>query len=105
MSKVIEINNGNYEKEVLQSPVPVLVDFWGEHCGPCRMLKPVLVALAESLGEKAKIVTVDVATNEKLVGDFKISVVPTLIVMKDGKERHRMVGLKDLHQLKEALEV
>lgn len=105
MRKVIEINDNNFEAEVLQSSVPVLVDFFGEHCGPCRMLKPVLVALAESLGEKLKVATVDVAVNEKLVNEYRISVVPTLIVFKEGKQHSRMVGLKDLHQLTEALAV
>ena len=105
MSKVIEINDDNYEAEVLRSAVPVLMDFWGEHCGPCRILKPVLSSLSESLGDKAKVVTVDVAVNQKLFGEFGVTVVPTLIVMKEGKVVARMVGLKDLHQLQEALGV
>ena len=69
------------------------------------MLKPILSALAESMGNKVKIVTVDVAANEKLVSDYRISAVPTLIVFKEGKELHRMVGLKDMQYLQEALEV
>ena len=104
MSSVIEVNDFNFEAEVLRSPVPVLVDFFGEHCGPCRMLKPVLVALAESMGDSVKIVTVDVAANEQLVNDYRISAVPTLVIFQDGKERHRLVGLKDMKYLKEALE-
>lgn len=104
MSSVIEVNDFNFEAGVLRSPVPVLVDFFGEHCGPCRMLKPVLVALAESMGDSVKIVTVDVAANEQLVNDYRISAVPTLVIFQDGKERHRMVGLKDMKYLKEALE-
>ena len=105
MSNVIEVNDSNFDAEVLQSPVPVLVDFFGEHCGPCRMLKPVLVALAESMGESVKIVAVDVAVNERLVSDYRISAIPTLIVFRDGNERDRMVGLKDMKYLKEALAV
>lgn len=104
MSKVIEVNDSTFEAEVLRSPVPVLVDFFGEHCGPCRMLKPVLVALAESMEDSVKIVNVDVAVNERLVSDHQISAIPTLIVFKEGKEFHRMVGLKDMKYLKEALE-
>lgn len=73
MSNVIEVSDSNFEAEVLRSPVPVLVDFFGEHCGPCRMLKPVLVAFAESMGDSVKIVTVDVATNERLINDYRIS--------------------------------
>ena len=105
MSNVIEVNESTFEVEVLQSPVPVLVDFFGEHCGPCRMLKPVLVALAESMGESVKIVTVDVVANERLVNDYRISAVPTLVVFRDSKERDRMVGLKDMKYLMEALAV
>jgi thioredoxin 1 len=104
MSSVIEVSDSIFEIEVLQSPVPVLVDFFGEHCGPCRMLKPVLVALAESMDDKVKIATVDVAANEQLVNDYRISAVPTLVIFRDGKERDRMVGLKDMKYLKEALE-
>ena len=105
MSNVIEVNDSNFDAEVLQSPVPVLVDYWASHCGPCRALKPVLLALAESMGDSVKIVTVDVAANEQLVNDYRISAVPTLIVFRDGKERDRMVGLKDMKYLKEALAV
>ena len=105
MSNLIEVNDSNFEAEVIKSPVLVLVDFFGDHCGPCRMLKPILVALAESMGDSVKIVTVDVATNERLVSEYRISAVPTLIVFKDGKERDRMVGLKDMKYLKEALAV
>ena len=105
MSIVIEVNESNFEAEVIKSPVPVLVDFFGEHCGPCRMLKPVLVALAESMGDSVRIVTVDVAANERLVSDYRISAVPTLIVFRDGEERDRMVGLKDMKYLMEALAV
>ena len=104
MSNVIEVTDSTFEAEVLRSPVPVLVDFFGEHCGPCRMLKPVLVGLAESMGDSVKIVTVDVAVNERLVNDHRILAVPSLIVFKEGKELHRMVGLKDMKYLKEALE-
>lgn len=105
MSNVIEVNDSNFDAEVLQSPVPVLVDFWAGYCGPCRALKPVLVALAENLGDSVKIVTVDVAVNERLVSDYRISAVPTLIVFKQGQEFQRLIGLKDMHYLKEALGV
>ena len=66
MSKVIEVTDDTFEVEVLQAKGPVLVDFFGEYCGPCRLLKPVLAALAEDLGEKVKIVMVDVVVNEGL---------------------------------------
>jgi thioredoxin 1 len=105
MSKVIEATDCTFEAEVLRSPVPVLVDFYGEYCGPCRLLKPILAALADDLGEKVRIVTVDVVANEGLAKTWEIAAVPTLVVIKDGRELHRLIGLKDMHYLREALEV
>jgi thioredoxin 1 len=102
---MIEVTDSTFEAEVLRSPVPVLVDFYADYCGPCRLLKPVLAALAESLGSSSKIVTVDVVANEGLAQAHQITALPTLVVFKNGVERHRLVGLKDLHQLREALAV
>lgn len=105
MSKVIQVSDDEFGAEVLRSPVPVLVDFFADYCGPCRLLKPILGALADNLGDSAKVVAVDVAANEGLAQAYGIAAVPTLIVFKDGVELHRMVGLKDLHYLREALGV
>ena len=105
MSRVIEATDDNFEDVVLRSPVPVLVDFYGEYCGPCRLLKPILAALADELGKKVRIVTVDVVANEGLAKTWTIAAVPTLVVIKDGREIHRLVGLKDMHYLREALGV
>lgn len=101
--KIIEVNESNFESEVLQSSLPVVVDFFGEYCGPCRQLKPVLALLAEELGATAKIVTVDVAANSKLVNDYGISAVPTVLVIRNGKEVHRMLGIGSLAELREFL--
>src|SRR5262245_30936372 len=100
---MIEVTAKNFEAEVLRSQVPVLADFFADYCGPCRLLKPVLAALAESLGDTVKIVSVDVVANEGLTQAYQITALPSLLVFKSGVERHRLVGLKDLHQLREAL--
>lgn len=105
MSNLIEVNESNFENEVVQSSVPVVVDFFGEYCGPCRMIKPALALLAEELGNHAKIVTVDVVVNLKLVSDYRISAVPTVLVIRAGKEVHRMIGLGALAELREALQL
>lgn len=105
MSNLIEVNESSFEAEVLQSPVPVVVDYYSDRCGPCRMIKPALALLAEELRGSAKIITVDVATNPNLVSDYRISAVPTVLVMRDGKEIHRMVGLGALAELREALQL
>ncbi len=101
---VTEVNESNFENEVLESTVPVLVDFFSEHCGPCRMLKPALDLLAKEVGDKAKIVALDVAVNPSLVNELNIHAVPTLLVFRDGKEVKRMVGLGSLSELREALQ-
>jgi thioredoxin len=104
MSKIIEVTDDRtFEAEVFGSQVPVLVDFYATYCSPCRLLRPVLTALADNLGDTVKIVAVDVVANEGLVQAHQIAAVPTLIVFKSGVEVHRLVGLKDLHQLREAL--
>ena len=105
MSKLIEVDDDNFEDVVLRSPVPVLVDFYGDYCGPCKLLKGVLVALADDLGEKVRIVSVDVVASEGLAQTWEITALPTLVVIKDGKELNRLVGLKDMHYLREALDV
>lgn len=103
MSKLIEVTDDTFEAQVLGSPVPVAVDFYNDTCRPCRMLKPMLEALADNLGN-ARIVTVDVSTNDRLIREHVIRAVPTLIVFRGGQEVSRIVGLAGLASLREALE-
>lgn len=103
MSNLIEVNEATFEAEVLRSPVPVAVDFYGEYCAPCRMLKPALESLADDLGKSVKIVAVDVMASPNLVQDHGVSVVPTILVFRDGILTHRMIGLGALANLREAL--
>jgi len=103
MSKLIEANEATFKSEVLESAVPVLVDFFTVYCGPCKQLKPALEELAGELNGEAKVVAVDVTVNEELATDLRISVVPTLIVFKDGREIQRLVGVQSKAKLREAL--
>ena len=105
MSNLIEVNESNFEAEVLQSSVPVVVDYYSDRCGPCRMIKPALALLSEELSSKAKCVTVDVVANPKLVSNYAVSAVPTVLGIREGKEVHRMVGLGALSELREALQL
>ena len=89
---VIEITNDNFEKEVLRSDVPVVVDFNATWCGPCRMMKPVLEELS-SEGHPFKIAAVDVDENDELAEEYGISSIPCLVVIRDGVEVKRSVGL------------
>ncbi len=105
MSKAIYVNIGNLESVVKDSTVPVLLDFYADYCGPCRMLKPIIESMAESFGDNVKVAIVDVVENAELIERFGLTAVPTLIVLKQGKETFRSNGLENLHKLKEALGV
>ena len=79
-------------KEVIQSPKPVLVDFYAEWCGPCKMMKPRLLDVAERMGEKAKVVEIDVDREKELAERYRIQSVPTFIIFKNGEQLWRQSG-------------
>jgi thioredoxin 1 len=85
----------NMEKfdQLIQSSKPVLVDFYAEWCGPCKIMKPRLLDVAERIGDQAKIVEVDIDIEKELAERFHIQSVPTLIIFKDGKQRWRQSGI------------
>ena len=79
-------------KEVIQSPKPVLVDFYAEWCGPCQIMKPRLLDVAERMGEKAKVVEIDVDREKELAERYRIQSVPTFIIFKNGEQLWRQSG-------------
>lgn len=93
MSNAIEVNDSNFETEVLKAATPVVVDFWATWCGPCRKLDPVLDDIATEFGDKVKFVKVNTEDNLKTAKDYAISGLPSLLVFKDGKAVERLVGL------------
>jgi thioredoxin 1 len=90
--KVIEVNESNFQEEVLNSKTKVLIDFNAEWCGPCRMLAPVLDKYAEE-HDNVKIVSINVDSNSDLARKYNVFSIPCLVVLKDGKELDRTVGL------------
>ncbi|MEX0999271.1 MAG: thioredoxin [Thermodesulfobacteriota bacterium] len=92
MSRIIALNDENFENEVLNSETPVLVDFWAEWCGPCRALAPVIEEIAEEYGDKLKVGKLNVDENPGAPSAFEIRSIPTLIVFKDGAVVDRVVG-------------
>jgi thioredoxin 1 len=101
MSKnVTEITDSQFESEVAQAPVPVLVDFWAPWCGPCRMLAPTVEEVAGELAGQLKVVKVNVDDNQEIAGRFNIHSIPTLIWFKGGAEVDRIIGNTDAGTLK-----
>ena len=90
--KVSEVGDQNFEAEVLNSSVPVLVDFWAAWCAPCRMLAPVVEAIAEQYEGKAKVVKLNVDENMVTSGKYNIKGIPTLLLFKEGVVKEQIVG-------------
>jgi thioredoxin 1 len=90
--RVREVTDDSFEHEVLQADKPVLVDFWAAWCGPCRMLAPVIDAVADEYSDTASVVKLNVDDNPSTTASYGIKGIPTLILFSDGKEVERIVG-------------
>ena len=103
MSNTIELNNENFT-ETVESNKPVLVDYWAEWCGPCKMVAPILEEVASDMSEKLIIGKVDVDANQELAAQLNIMSIPTLILFKDGEIVDQAIGALSKAQLLSFLE-
>ncbi len=98
---VVHVTDASFEQEVINSDVPVLVDYWAEWCGPCKMIAPVLEELASTYSGKVKICKVDVDANKDAAQKYGIRGIPTLMLFKDGSAQATKVGALSKTQLEE----
>jgi thioredoxin 1 len=104
MNEPLEVNDAGFEKVVLKSDVPVLVDFWAPWCGPCRMVSPVVEDLAQEYGGRVKFVKVNTDDNIETAVTYGIRSIPTLLVFKGGEPVSQVIGFKPKSELKNTLE-
>ena len=100
----LEINDSNFKSEVINSEMPVLVDFWAPWCSPCRMVAPVLEELAKEYEGKVKVAKLNVDENRSTASEFGIRSIPTLILFKDGKVFEQTIGVQSKENLKQMVD-
>lgn len=100
----IELTDDTFDKDVVQSTVPVLVDFWAPWCGPCRMLSPIIEELATEYAGKVRVAKINTDDHPNSAGRFKISGIPTLLFFKGGKLIEQLVGVHSKAEIKKRLD-
>jgi thioredoxin 1 len=101
---IVNIDDNNFQKTVLESQKPVLVDFWAIWCGPCRMVAPVVEELSKEYQDKIGFGKINVDESPKLASQYGIMSIPTLIVFKNGKPEMQVIGFKPKNELKTILD-
>jgi thioredoxin 1 len=103
-ASVSEVTDTNFQAEVIESDVPVLVDFWAPWCGPCRMVAPVVEEIAQERGEAVKVVKMNIDENQNTAVQFNVMSIPTLMVFKNGEVAKTVVGAYPKRKLEAELE-
>lgn len=102
---VINLTQENFEEQVMEARVPVLIDFWANWCGPCKMMTPVVDRIAEEMGVNAKVCKVNIDEQRELAGKYNVMSIPTFILFKDGKEVNRIIGAMPKEELAKIFEI
>jgi len=103
-ANIVTLTDANFEQEVLKSLTPVLVDFWAEWCGPCKMIGPIVDELASEYDGKVKVGKVNIEEYQSIATEYGVRAIPTLLIFKDGEVAEQMVGLRSKRDLKANLD-
>ena len=101
---MIILNDTNFEKEVLESDIPVIVDFYADWCGPCKAMAPIMEEISKDLGLKAKVTKINVDENQELSMNYDIMSIPTILIFNKGKLVKKLVGLRDKQEIEEIID-
>ncbi len=101
---LITLTDANFDQEVLQSPAPVLVDFWAEWCGPCKMMAPIIDELASDYEGRVKFGKINIDEHQKAATEYGIRAIPTLLIFKNGQVVEQVVGMRSKRDLKANLD-
>ncbi len=102
--KIAHVSDDQFDAEVLQSSEPVLVDFWAEWCGPCKMIAPILDELAETYGGRLKVAKINIDHNQKTPRNYNVRGIPTLMIFKNGKVEATQIGAVSKSQLSQLID-
>ncbi len=102
--RILNVSDDSFEADVLQSSEPVLVDFWAEWCGPCKMIAPIVDDIAESYAGRLKVAKINIDHNQKTPRNFSVRGIPTLMLFKDGKVQATQVGAVSKAQLSQLID-
>ena len=100
---VLKITSENYEEEVLKSDKPVLIDFYADWCGPCRMMSPIIDEIAKEKADSIKVGKINVDENQDLAMEYGVMSIPTIMIIKNGKVENTFVGVRDKNEIKAAI--
>ncbi|HHU86592.1 MAG: thioredoxin [Pelotomaculaceae bacterium] len=101
--KIMILNESNFNQVISETTIPILVDFWAEWCGPCKMIGPVVEEIASEFEGKVQVAKLDVDENQNTASNYKVVSIPTLILFKEGKEMERSIGYKNKDELRRLL--
>ena len=101
--EVLKVSSAEFKKEVLESEIPVLVDFYADWCGPCKMMSPIIEEIAENLNGKVKIAKINVDDEADLAIEYEVSSIPTFLLIKNGQVVTNIIGMRDKKDLEEKI--